>query len=97
MEEIILKGANGGFSGKSGSVTSSSWLSISYIKGLSKQSSKAAIQTQVEQLQKFALIVSFLAPIKSLLEGSFNSMDTTRLAKKSAPGDYSGRTFLSAN
>lgn len=74
----ILKGANGGFSGKAGSVIGSSWRSINYIRGLSKRSSKAPSELQVEQQKKFALVVSFLAPIKKLLEESFSSMDTSR-------------------
>ncbi len=45
----IKQGANGGFSGKAGSVIGSSWKGIEYIKGRPKVSNKPATQRQLEQ------------------------------------------------
>lgn len=45
----IKQGANGGFSGKAGSVIGSSWKEIEYIKGRPKVSNKPATQRQLEQ------------------------------------------------
>ncbi|PWG81928.1 DUF6266 family protein [Pararcticibacter amylolyticus] len=74
----IKKGANGGFSGKAGSVIGSKWRSISYIRGLSEKSNKPATTAQLEQRLRFALMTSFLAPLKDLLEKSYSSRDMTR-------------------
>lgn len=59
----IINGANGGFSGKAGSVIGSSWKSINYIKGLYKKRSKPATQAQREQQEKFKQVMRFLLPI----------------------------------
>ncbi|PWG78595.1 DUF6266 family protein [Pararcticibacter amylolyticus] len=74
----IRNGANGGFSGKAGSVIGSSWRSIDYIKGLSRRRVKPSAQSQLDQQSRFALIVSFLAPLKNLMERSYSSRDTSR-------------------
>ncbi|WP_374166371.1 DUF6266 family protein [Arcticibacter sp. MXS-1] len=74
----IRTGANGGFSGKAGSVIGSKWRGISYIRGLARSINRKSTQAQVEQRQRFALMVAFLAPLKGLLEQSFGNQDTTR-------------------
>ncbi|WP_256009127.1 DUF6266 family protein [Desertivirga xinjiangensis] len=73
---IIKKGANGGFSGKAGSVVGSSWKDIDYIKGLPKKSSKPASQSQLEQQARFALAVKVLQPITSLLSEGFKGQNS---------------------
>ena len=60
----IIKGVNGGFSGKAGNVVGSSWKSIDYIKGRSKTSNKPASQRQLKQQAKFALAVRFLGQLR---------------------------------
>ncbi|WP_256009357.1 DUF6266 family protein [Desertivirga xinjiangensis] len=73
---IIKKGANGGFSGKAGSIIGSSWKDIDYIKGLPKKSNKPATQSQLEQQARFALAVTTLQPITSLLNVGFKGQKT---------------------
>lgn len=70
----IKQGANGGFSGKAGSVIGSSWKEIEYIKGRPKKSNKAPTQRQLEQQAKFSLAVKFLKPIKDLLNFTCSSL-----------------------
>jgi hypothetical protein len=74
----IKQGANGGFSGKAGSVIGSSWKGIDYIKGRPKTSSKPASQRQLEQQAKFRLAVNFLKPIKDLLNSTCVSLSQGR-------------------
>ena len=70
---IIRNGANGGFSGKAGSIIGSSWKDINYIKGLPKLSKKAKTLKQLEQQAKFATAVKFLQPVKDLLNVGFGN------------------------
>ena len=75
---IIRNGANGGFSGKAGSVIGSNWKDVSYIKGLPKKSNKAPSQAQLEQQAKFALVIKTLQPITALLNEGFKNGKTAR-------------------
>lgn len=70
----IKQGANGGFSGKAGSVIGSNWKGIEYIKGRPKVSNKPATQRQLEQQAKFSMAVKFLKPVKDLLNFTCNSL-----------------------
>jgi len=74
---VIRRGANGGFSGKAGSVIGSSWKSIDYIKGLYKKRTKPATQEQLMQQAKFNLIVRFLLPIKALIRIGYGHRKAT--------------------
>ena len=74
----IKHGANGGFSGKAGSVVGSRWKDVNYIKGLSKDRTKPASQLQLEAQAKFATAVTFLKPIKDLLNVTYGSMKSGR-------------------
>jgi hypothetical protein len=74
----IKNGANGGFSGKAGSVVGSRWKKIDYIKGLSKDRTKPASQAQLEQQAKFAAMVRFLQPINDILSITFGHMKEGR-------------------
>jgi hypothetical protein len=69
----IRTGANGGFSGKAGSVIGSRWRDVSYIRGLSKLSNKPASEKQLMQRARFTTAVAFLQPIKKLLELGFKT------------------------
>ena len=62
----IRHGANGGFSGKAGSIIGSSWNNVSYIKGLHKISNKPASQKQLDQRARFAAVLGYLGPIKDV-------------------------------
>jgi hypothetical protein len=74
----IRQGANGGFSGKAGSVVGSSWKDISYIKGLSKRRTGGPSQLQLEAQARFGTAITFLKPIKDLLNFTYGSMKAGR-------------------
>lgn len=94
----IRKGANGGFSGKAGSVIGGNWRDVDYIRGLPRLSGKAATQKQLEQRAKFMAAVKFLHPVKKLLNLGFKTANTSRatgynlalhqLIKEALIGDY---------
>lgn len=63
----FLKGINGAYSGKVGSVIGSSWRNVDYVRSLSKITNKKASSEQIAQRAKFAMGVAFLSPIKDLL------------------------------
>ncbi len=75
---IIRNGANGGFSGKAGSIIGSSWNSVNYIKGLHKQSNKPATTKQLQQRAKFATVLNFMGPIKDLLMLGYKGQNAGR-------------------
>ena len=95
---IIKQGANGGFSGKAGSVVGSSWRNIDYIKGLPRKRSKAPTEKQLAQQAKFTFAIEFFQPIKELLNMGFADQrrgKTTgynialrELIKNAVTGDY---------
>lgn len=74
----IRNGANGGFSGKAGSVIGSSWNSVSYIKGLPKLSNKPASIKQLDQRARFAAVLGFMGPIKDLLLMGYKGQNASR-------------------
>ena len=94
----IRQGANGGFSGKAGSVVGSRWKDINYIKGLSKRRTGVASQLQLEAQAKFTTAITFLKPIKDLLNLTYASMRSGRamgfnmalkhVIKSAIQGDY---------
>lgn len=75
---VIRNGANGGFSGKAGSVVGSRWKDVDYIKGLSKKKTVPSSQLQLEAQAKFLAAVTFLKPIKDLLNVTYASMRSGR-------------------
>lgn len=74
----IRNGANGGFSGKAGSVIGSSWNNISYIKGLPKLSNKPASEAQLIQRARFAAVMGYLGPIKDVLMLGYKGQTSNR-------------------
>lgn len=68
----FLKGIHGAYNGKVGNVIGSSWRNVDYVRSLSKITSKKASPKQLAQQAKFALGVSFLSPIKDLLNLGFS-------------------------
>ena len=74
----IRKGANGGFSGKAGSIVGSSWRDIDYIRGLPKLSKKPKSEKQIEQQAKFALAIDVLLPVKKQIDTGFGNIKQGR-------------------
>lgn len=75
-----IQGANGAFKGKVGSMIGSKWRSVNYIKGLPSPSSKPATQAQLEQRAKFALAISFMRPIKDVVNLGMADRKQTKLS-----------------
>jgi len=69
---IFKKGINGAFSGTIGNTVGASWRQIDYMRSLPKPSKKPATPAQLAQQAKFALGVSFLQPMKWILNIGFN-------------------------
>ena len=69
---VFKKGINGAFSGTIGSTVGASWRQIDYMRSLPRPSKKPATPRQLAQRAKFALAVSFLQPMKWLLNIGFN-------------------------
>jgi hypothetical protein len=78
----IEKGFLGGFNGIVGTAVGSKWKDKSVIKSRPpKKRTMPPTQLQIVQQAKFALIIDFLRPIRTLLNQTY---------KKSAAGDMSG-------
>jgi len=71
-------GINHGFSGKTGSVIGSRWRKINYMKGLPRRSHKKATEGQIEQRDKFSMMVEFLVNLSDILVLGFNKINTNR-------------------
>lgn len=74
----IRKGANGGFSGKAGSVVGSNWRDIEYIRGLPKLSNKPKTDKQLEQQAKFTMAINVLLPVKKQIDIGFANIKQGR-------------------
>lgn len=74
----IRNGANGGFSGKAGSIIGSSWRDINYIKGLPKRSKKPKTEKQLGQQSRFRMAIRFLLPVKDYINVGFNDLKQGR-------------------
>lgn len=74
----IRNGANGGFSGKAGSIIGSSWNDVNYIKGLPKLSKKPASLKQLDQRARFTAALRYLGPIKDVLMMGWKGQTTGR-------------------
>ncbi|SFC19026.1 hypothetical protein SAMN05421747_1065 [Parapedobacter composti] len=75
---IFKKGINGAFSGTIGSTVGASWRHIHYMRSLPKPSKKPASPQQLAQRARFALAVSFLQPMKWLVNLGFNDRQRGR-------------------
>jgi hypothetical protein len=76
---IYIKGAFGAFSGKVGNLVGSNWRSITYMRSLPKRSSKPATEKQKAQREKFALAVSFLSPLRDLINVGYSDKSRTTM------------------
>lgn len=74
----IKQGANGGFSGKAGSVVGSSWKGVSYIKGLPKKSNKPPTELQLITQAKFKLLMRFLTSVNMFLQVGFGQKQNNK-------------------
>lgn len=72
------QGVNGVFSGKAGSVIGSNWRSIGYLRGLARFKSKSNSPKQAAQRARFGMAVSFLRPMKTVLNIGFNDKGNNR-------------------
>lgn len=75
---VFRKGINGAFSGTIGNTVGASWRHIDYMRSLPKPTKKPATQAQLAQRAKFALAVSFLQPMKWILDLGFNDKQRGR-------------------
>lgn len=75
----IVNGANGGFSGKAGSVIGASWKSINYIRGLAKKSNKPYTEAQLIVQARFKTLMRFLLPINNFLKIGFGQKKADRI------------------
>jgi len=80
----IRKGANGGFSGKAGSVIGASWKSIDYIRGLSKKSNKPATEEQLIQQARFYTIAKFIMPIAPFVQVGYSQINADTMTPTNA-------------
>ncbi len=85
---IIINGANGGFSGKAGSVIGSSWKKIHYIKGLHKKRTKPYSEKQLDQQARFGLLMRFLMPIATFVKIGFSQKKADRLTPMNVALQY---------
>lgn len=67
----IRQGILGGFSGKVGTVIGGSWKGISYMRSQAQSVKNPRTEGQMSQRTKFALALSFLKPMTSLIRVGF--------------------------
>jgi len=67
----IKKGILGGFSGKVGQVVGANWRGMDIMRSLPKKFGGEPTATQLEQRQRFGLVMSFLSPLKGILEKTY--------------------------
>lgn len=93
----IRKGANGGFSGKAGSVIGSSWKSVDYIRGLAKKSNKPATREQLIQQARFYTIAKFMMPITPFLQVGFSQINADIMTATNAAIQANIKTAVVGN
>lgn len=84
----IRQGANGGFSGKAGSVVGSSWKGVNYIKGLPKKSNKPPTQAQLDTQAEFKLLMRFLTSINMFLQIGFGQKQSNKSTPANSAFQY---------
>lgn len=80
----IKKGIVGGFSGKVGPVTGSSWKGKPYIKARPKKMTNPRSQGQLDHRGKFTASIKFLSPMKQFLKAGFAEMAVDKTAFNAA-------------
>lgn len=71
-------GINGPVSGKVGSVIAASWRGIDYVKSKQKVSTKKPSEAQLSQRRVFAMVSSWLKPLRDLIWIGFQSFKSGR-------------------
>lgn len=66
-------GVLGGFRGKVGTVSGSSWKGIEYMKGPTRGTNKPATQKQLEARERFRVMIRFFSQLSSLLTLGFKN------------------------
>lgn len=67
------KGILGGFSGKVGTVIGASWRGLDVMRSLPKKNNALPTEAQLEQRIKFGLMISFLSPIKNIIDRTYGT------------------------
>ena len=80
----ITKGILGGFSGKVGSVVGGTWKGIDYMRSQSSRRTRAATALQLQQQQKFSVMMKFIQPLAGLLSVSFRNFAVKMTGSNSA-------------
>ena len=70
---IISNGIFGGFSGTVGNIVGGSWKGINYIRSKPVKRAIAATPAQLEQREKFKIVIRFVNCMSGLLEVSFKN------------------------
>lgn len=68
------QGILGGFSGKIGPVIGSNWRDKHVLRSVPTKSKKKPSKAQLQQRHKFAFVLQFINPLKSILSETFGSM-----------------------
>ena len=69
----IYKGILGGFSGKVGNVVGTNWRGIDVIRSLPKRSNRTPTQNQLDQQEKFGLMMGFMSSMSPLVTETFKA------------------------
>lgn len=80
----IKKGVIGGFSGKVGPVTGSSWKGIPYMKARPEKVANPKTQGQLDHRGKFTAVIQFLSPMKAFLRAGFTEQAVQKTAFNAA-------------
>ncbi len=83
----ITKGILGGFSGTVATVVGGNWKGIDYMRGKSNKGKGAPTTAQLQQQEKFALIVRFLQSMTAVLEVTFKNY-AVRMTAINAAASY---------
>lgn len=70
---IFSKGILGGFSGKVGNVVGSTWRGKDVLRSLPTKRNRVATQSQLDQQEKFSLIMKFMTSMTALLNTTFKA------------------------
>ncbi|HJV47148.1 MAG TPA: DUF6266 family protein [Bacillota bacterium] len=70
---IFSKGILGGFSGKVGNVIGSTWRGKDVLRSLPTKRNRVATQSQLDQQEKFSLIMKFMTSMTALLNTTFKA------------------------
>ncbi len=70
---IFSKGILGGFSGKVGNVVGSTWRGKDVLRSLPTKRNRVATQSQLDQQEKFSMVMKFMTSMTALLNTTFKA------------------------